>query len=200
MKRYLESSDVIDWKTDCVWEKAIELSEGQKKKSEIAKICFEWVRGKIRHSMDYNQGPVTVTASDVLENGTGFCYAKSHLLAAILRANDIPAGLCYQRLRIDGQNQRYCLHGLNAVYLDEFGWYRIDPRVNKGHVNGLFTPPVERLAYNIGPGNVLDIPVIYSYPIIDVIKVLKNHSSIEDMAVNLPDTEAFNLLFHDIVY
>jgi len=36
--------------------------------------------------------PVTCKASDVLIYGTGYCYAKSHLLAALLRANAIPAG------------------------------------------------------------------------------------------------------------
>ena len=29
---------------------------------------------------------------------------------------------------------------LNAVYLDEFGWYRCDPRGNKEGVNAQFTP------------------------------------------------------------
>jgi len=39
---------------------------------------------------------VTCSASEVLREGTGICFAKSHLLAALLRAVGIPAGLCYQ--------------------------------------------------------------------------------------------------------
>jgi transglutaminase-like putative cysteine protease len=35
----------------------------------------------------------------------------------------------------------FCLHGLNAVYLEDFGWYRIDARGNKTGVAAQFTPP-----------------------------------------------------------
>lgn len=67
----------------------------------------------------------------MLRHRTGFCYAKSHLLAALLRANGIAAGLCYQRLSVNGGGTPYCLHGLNAVFLKDFGWYRVDARGNK---------------------------------------------------------------------
>jgi len=67
----------------------------------------------------------------VLKYKTGYCYAKSHLLAALLRANNIPAGLCYQRLTIENDMLPYCLPALNAVYLPKYGWYRIDARGNK---------------------------------------------------------------------
>jgi transglutaminase-like putative cysteine protease len=71
---------------------------------------------------------VTCSASQVLLHGTGFCYAKGHLLAALLRANAIPVGSCYQRLRIDGTGPPFCLHGFNSVHLPAIGWYRIDAR------------------------------------------------------------------------
>jgi transglutaminase-like putative cysteine protease len=63
---------------------------------------------------------VTCSASEALAAGTGYCFAKSHLLAAVLRANGIPAALCYQRLALDESaeesQRRFSLHGLNAVY------------------------------------------------------------------------------------
>ena len=90
--------------------------------------CFVYVRDEIKHSSDFKMNPVTCRASDVLKYQTGYCYAKSHLLCALLRANKIPAGLCYQRLSVDGIGPPFCLHGLNAVYLPKHGWYRIDPR------------------------------------------------------------------------
>ena len=71
---------------------------------------------------------MTCSASQVLLHGTGFCYAKGHLLAALLRANAIPVGSCYQRLRIDGTGPPFCLHGFNSVHLPAIGWYRIDAR------------------------------------------------------------------------
>ena len=52
-----------------------------------ARACFEFVRDQIKHSRDYEMDPTTWKASDVLLHGTGYCYAKSHLLAAMLRAN-----------------------------------------------------------------------------------------------------------------
>src|SRR5437867_9797512 len=86
-------------------------------------------------------------ASEVLRARTGFCYAKSHLLVALLRANGVPAGLCYQRLALDETGSAFCLHGLAAVWLPAVGWYRIDPRGNKPGVDAQLAPPVERLAF-----------------------------------------------------
>jgi transglutaminase-like putative cysteine protease len=82
----------------------------------IARRCFEWVRDEIQHSGDFELNPVTCTASDVLEQRSGFCYAKSHPLAALLRANGIPAGFCYQRLRAEEHGLDFCLHGPSDVY------------------------------------------------------------------------------------
>lgn len=47
---------------------------------------------------------VTWRASDVLRRGTGLCFAKAHLLAALLRAVGVPCGLCYQVLRCDASS------------------------------------------------------------------------------------------------
>jgi len=118
MEHYLDSSEYIDWKHTLVVVKAAELAEGCDSEEAVAKRCFEFVRDAIKHSWDYRMNPVTCKASDVLIHGTGYCYAKSHLLAALLRANAIPAGLCYQRLTIENNGPPYYLHGLNAVYLE----------------------------------------------------------------------------------
>ena len=39
--------------------------------------------------------------------------------------------------------------GLNAVYLPDHGWYRVDPRGNKDGVDAQFDPPQEKLAWAI---------------------------------------------------
>ena len=147
MNAFLESSEYIDWRHPLVYERAQELAFGTDDDLEVSKNCFEFVRDEIKHSHDYGLNPVTLKASEVLTHGTGYCYAKSHLLAALLRANGIPAALCYQRLTVDGVGEPFCLHGLNAVWLKEFGWYRIDPRGNKEGVNAQFNPPSETLAF-----------------------------------------------------
>ena len=126
---YLRATDIIDWHDPAIEQLAARLAA--ETPLETAKRCFEWVRDNVHHSYDYHQNPVTWRASDVLREGTGYCYAKSHLLAALLRANGIPAGFCYQRLTAYSDDQ-YSLHGLNMVYLPEFGWYSVDARQQTG--------------------------------------------------------------------
>jgi len=101
MNEYLKSTKYINHDNSKIIALAKSLSGGLSTQEEIAKACFEWVRDKIKHSVDYKLNPVTCKASDVLKHETGYCYAKSHLLAALLRANKIPAGLSYQRLSIN---------------------------------------------------------------------------------------------------
>ena len=98
------------------------LSAGQPTEVDVARVCFEWVRDNVLHTADHGLPEVTCAASEVLSAGTGFCYAKSHLLAALLRANGIPAGFAYQRLSLDAEGSAFCLHGLNAVWLTGYGW------------------------------------------------------------------------------
>lgn len=187
MERFLASTEIIDWESALVTAKASQLAEGCISDIQIAKRCYEFVRDQVRHSWDYKLNPVTCKASDVLMHMTGYCYAKSHLLAALLRANKIPAGLCYQRLIIEGDGQPYCLHGLNAVYLKKYGWYRVDARGNKPGVRAEFTPPVEQLAFTIIDPGEADLPEIVSEPLLVVIKTLQEHKTIEEVYRNLPD-------------
>jgi transglutaminase-like putative cysteine protease len=185
----LESSDWIDWRHQEVLAKARELAAGTDDPLETARRCFEFVRDRIRHSWDYRQNPVTCRASEVLAFGTGYCYAKSHLLAALLRANSIPAGLCYQRLSVGNSGPPYCLHGLNAVWLPVHGWYRIDARGNKPGVAAQFCPPVERLAFPIRDGNEAELPGIHAEPLPEVVRVLTTYATVEEVYENLPDVE-----------
>ncbi len=187
MEMYLEATEYIDWQQPDVLKKAQNLAYGLLTDEEVAKACFEFVRDEIKHSWDYQMNPVTCKASDVLFHGTGYCYAKSHLLAALLRANKIPAGLCYQRLTISNDEPPFCLHGLNAVYLKQHGWYRIDARGNKEGVDAQFIPPLEQLAFPILSEGEADFPEIWSEPLTVVVGVLKRYSDFLEVANNLPD-------------
>ncbi len=191
MKQYLEATEYIDWHHPAILEKARTLSAGETNKTVIAKRCFEFVRDKIKHSWDYKLGPVTCRASEVLEHGTGYCYAKSHLLAALLRANQIPAGLCYQRLSLHDGGPPYCLHGLNAIWLPDHGWYRVDPRGNKTGIEARFSPPDEQLAFPINERLEADLPEIWPEPLPVVVRVLTTHETIAQVYQNLPDIELF---------
>lgn len=189
MKEYLKSTDIINWKHPDIVSKAQELANGKASPSEIAKSCFEWVRDHIQHIDDYNISTVSVTAWQVMTSNSGICYAKSHLLAALLRANSIPAGFCYQRLSRDDNGAPYCLHGLNAVYLSEFGWFRIDARGNKDGVNAQFTPPEEHLAFSVKLEGEIDFPEIFTDPLPIIIESLKKYKAKDELWDNLPDVQ-----------
>lgn len=187
MDKYLEASKYINYDNHAIAKRAKELACADV--NSTINACFEFVRDEIKHSNDYKLNPITVKASDVLEHKTGFCYSKSHLLAALLRANNIPTGLCYQRLTVsdDGTGERFSLHGLNAVYTKEFGWYRIDARGNKENVQSSFCPPKENLAYPIRFKGEKDLPEIWHEPLQVVIDVLESSKDYLEVAENLPD-------------
>lgn len=193
MQPYLESSTYIDWQHPAVLAKAKDLADLSCSDVQVAQRCYEFVRDGIRHSWDYRANPVTCKASEVLLHNTGYCFAKSHLLAALLRANSIPAGLCYQRLSLGNGGRPYCLHGLNAVFLRDFGWYRIDARGNKEGVTAHFNPPVERLAFAITEPLERDLPEIWPMPLPQVIQVLTTMATIEEVYRHLPDIELIAL-------
>ena len=188
MREYLQSTEYIDWESPSVVAQANALAKGLLEPKAIAQQCFEFVRDEIKHSWDYQLNPVTCKASDVLKYGTGYCYAKSHLLAALLRANTIPAGLCYQRLTITDVPP-FCLHGLNAVYLEDIGWYRVDARGNKKEVMAEFCPPTEKLAFPIVSKGEADLPEIWAEPLPVVTQRLEQSKTFEDVAAHLPDIE-----------
>ncbi|MDE3020869.1 MAG: transglutaminase family protein [Pseudomonadota bacterium] len=188
-EQYLASTPIIDWKHSLILGLSRKLFNQADSPLGLARLSFEWVRDNIRHSSDYRLNPVTCTASDVLSARTGFCFAKSHLLAAVLRANGIPAGICYQRLRYDDEGFRYTLHGLNAVYLPETGWYRIDPRGDGQGISTCFNPPMEFLAFPADKQGEAMLPEIWPEPLPVVVEVLRASDTYEQVLENLPDLE-----------
>jgi transglutaminase-like putative cysteine protease len=189
MQEFLQSSQYIDFDHVLVAAKAAELAADAQTEHDIAERCFTFVRDEIQHSWDFKRNPVTIKASDVLRHGTGYCYAKSHLLAALLRSNGIPAGLCYQRLSVGDSGAPYCLHGLNAVHLKQHGWYRIDPRGNKRGASAMFCPPREALAFSIRGPQERDLPEIWSEPLAVVVRAMETYPDFALLAQNLPDIE-----------
>ncbi len=187
MEQYLVATDIINFTYPSVVAKARELAAWCDNDTEIARRCFEFVRDEIHHTGDAREGITTLKASEVLEYGTGWCYAKSHLLAALLRANGIPTALCYQRLSCSEYvDDIYCLHGFNAVYLKDYGWYRIDARGNKAGVDAQFTPPYEKLAFEPGE-NEYDLPDLYAEPLDVVVEALKTRKNYAEMIGHFPD-------------
>jgi len=187
MQEFLQESELVDFSTPNVQTMAENLAYGLSSDLEIARECFLYVRDEIRHSGDFQDDITTLKASEVLKHKTGWCYAKSILLAALLRANSIPTGFCYQRLSCgEYKDDVYCLHGLNAIYLKEYGWYRVDARGNKEGVDAQFNPPHEKLAFELQEHEV-DLKDIYEKPLAVVVEALLTNDTYAKMINNFPD-------------
>ncbi|HSM81536.1 MAG TPA: transglutaminase family protein [Nodosilinea sp.] len=197
---YLAPSAVIDWPHPTIPPLAKSLTQGMSSVPEQVRVVYEWVRDRISHTCDIGDPHVTCTASAVLRQGHGFCFAKAHLLAALLRSCGIPTGFCYQRLVFDdAQPGRFTLHGLNAVYLPELHrWVRLDARGNKPGVQAEFCrvgspgagfAPREQLAFPIRPHRgEIDYPTLYPQPHPKVITALQTHSTSSALIAHLPAT------------
>lgn len=208
LSEYLKSTEVIDHRDPRIRFVAMYLMDRTMRSLEespddvlpdpemqLARMTYEYVRDHISHSADIGSGAVTWKASDVLDKKHGLCYAKSHLLAALLRANGIPAGLCYQYLRLDGTEQsELVLHGLNAVYFESVGhWVRLDARGNKPAEDGQpavaaeFSVDEERVAFPVRPGlGETDIPVIFDDTDRAVLRTLQRYDSLPELMRHLP--------------
>ena len=164
----LGKSDIIDFHCPAVRHKAASLAAKCASEQEVIEKTYVFVRDGIAHSIDCGGTAVTCRASDVLRVGEGLCYAKAHLLAALLRANGIATGFCYQLLGLADKNDpQRALHGFNAVWLtDRLQWRRVDARGNKPGVDAQFLPHgPEQLAFTVHPqyGEV-DYPQIFADP------------------------------------
>jgi transglutaminase-like putative cysteine protease len=188
LNEYLKPTEIIDFGTQEIIDCTNSLAQGLNGEILIAKRVYEFVRDEIHHSFDIKGKVVTCKASDVLREGEGICYAKSHLLAALLRSLGIPAGFCYQKLVFSDENPRLVLHGLNAIYLREIDrWIRVDARGNKEGVNAQFSLEREMLAFPVRSElGEADIRMVYAEPNANVVSALERSKTLEELEKNLP--------------
>lgn len=167
---YLGEDEFIQCSESSVRSLARQLRRSAADDVSFAKGAFEWVRDQVGHSWDVADPRATLTATEVLEQRVGLCYAKSHLLAALLRAEGIPTGLCYQRL-VDGEG--FVLHGLVAVHLHG-AWHRQDARGNKEGVDAQFSVGAEKLAWPVDESvGEIDYPQLFASPVRTVVDVMR---------------------------
>ncbi|MFI6287780.1 transglutaminase family protein [Streptomyces sp. NPDC051018] len=180
LSAYLAADEVIDHEHPLVRETAAGLPGRGENAYVYAEAAFLFVRDSIAHSQDAGDPRVTWRASDVLRLRTGICYAKSHALAALLRAEGIPAALCYQNLGV--------VHGLIALKLPgRSAWARQDPRGNRPGVDARFSLDEERLAFTVRPEcNEVDYPVLYAAPHPLVLGALRGVADRETLWTQLP--------------
>ncbi|MET8430801.1 transglutaminase family protein [Nocardia sp. NPDC004860] len=172
---YLSGDPIVEVDHPAVRALAREIRSQSDNDIDCARRAFEWVRDEVAHSYDAQDSRVTLRASDVLEQRVGLCYAKSHLLAAILRGQGIPTALCYQRLT---HGDGHVLHGLVAVHLDG-AWHRQDPRGNRADIAAEFSLGTERLAFPVDPQlGEIDYPHLHRTPADVVVDALRQATDI----------------------
>ena len=193
LEDYLKCDDIIDYNDDAVRKVADtlfnEAGATPENTTPFIKSAYEFVRDNISHSADINADAVTVSASEVLKARHGICFAKSHLLAAILRSKSVPAGFCYQKIVMDDDTAPVLIyHGLNAVYLRDYDmWVRLDARGNKPGVNAEFSIDSEQLAYpiRIDKGEEDGI-IVYPNPDTFVVNTMRQYRSRAELWKHLP--------------
>jgi transglutaminase-like putative cysteine protease len=186
---YLVSDPVVDWKTPEVRQTALDLTQSIPDEVDKARCLYEWVRDTVPHTNDAGLEIVTCTASEVLLHGTGVCFSKSHLLAAFLRAVNIPAGFCYQVLRLNPPiDNELVLHGFNGIYLAGLGkWIRVDARGNTREVNAQFSIDKEQLAFPMeAEAGEFIYDTIFAAPVSNVVNRLKKYKSRRALWLDLP--------------
>jgi len=191
---YLASTAVLDYSGTVVGKKASALCAELRSELPIIEKLYQWVRDEISHCNDINSDIVSCSASQVLAANTGICHAKSHLLAAMLRSQNIACGFCYQTLSGDEPGAPMVLHGLNAVYVSSLSrWLRVDARGNHGAINAQFNTDREQLAYAIDPAlGEKNYSCIFSNPDPVVVELLSRHSSRAQLCADLPASPSYN--------
>jgi transglutaminase-like putative cysteine protease len=187
LQDYLNESSDIDYSHLLIREKVLERFQESNSQIEKIKKAYEFVRDEISHSWDIKSKRITRRASEVLAFKEGICYAKSNLLAALLRTVNIPTGFCYQRVTIgDTPESGYCIHALNAVYIFEYNkWVRLDARGNNENVNAQFSLEEEQLAFPIRTYyDEIDYPTIYKEPLKITMDTLSNNTNCLEMYIH----------------
>jgi len=108
---YTQELPEVNFTHPLIQQKVRELKSGLPHSSlEYIKKAYEFVRDEVSHSWDIQSRIITKTASEALKEKEGICYSKCNLLAALLRAEGIPTGFCYQKTDIWRYNRHRLLN------------------------------------------------------------------------------------------
>ena len=135
---YLKSTYYIDYDTPSVSKLSKEIIASHP--NEKAKAIFLFVRDKIPYT-PYSTFflPEHYPASRTLKKGEGFCVQKAVLMAALARANGIPARLVFADIKNYAIPQKlwemmktnvFAFHGYNELYIDG-RWIKVTPTFDK---------------------------------------------------------------------
>jgi transglutaminase-like putative cysteine protease len=152
---YLKATYYLDYDTPSVSKVSKEIVASHP--HEKAKALFDFVRDRIPYT-PYAPfySPEHYPASRTLEKGEGFCVQKAVLLAALARANGIPARLIFADIKNYAvppklwnmmQTNIFAFHGYNELYIDG-RWIKVTPTFDRGMCQRLNLKLVEFDGHN----------------------------------------------------
>ncbi|MFQ6125595.1 MAG: transglutaminase domain-containing protein [Candidatus Heimdallarchaeota archaeon] len=135
--KYLEPTFFIDSKSEVITKLVEKISESSNQDVDFTKLSFNYVRDKIKYTVERVQhdSPADMKASTTILREKGFCIQKAVALAALLRANNIPARLHFADIinhRSSPHLQEFMgtkvfvFHGYTEVYLVN-RWIKLTP-------------------------------------------------------------------------
>jgi transglutaminase-like putative cysteine protease len=152
---YLTPTFYIDYDSPSVSRIAGQLARAHL--HDTARTVFNFVRDEIPYnpySPFYRSEHYR--ASETLERGDGFCVQKAVLLAALARANDIPARLVFADIRNHLMPPKlwnimktnfFAFHGYNELHIDG-RWVKVTPTFDVAMCKRLSLKVVEFDGYN----------------------------------------------------
>lgn len=135
--KFLEPTFFIDSKSEVITKLVEKIGESANQAVDFIKSSFNYVRDKIKYTVETVQhdSPADMKASTTVLREKGFCIQKAVALAALLRANNIPARLHFADI-INHRSPPYLqelmgtkvfvFHGYTDVYLEN-RWIKLTP-------------------------------------------------------------------------
>jgi hypothetical protein len=82
---------------------------------------------------------------------------------------------------------------MNAVFLPDIGWYRLDARGNRHGLTTEFTPPTEVFAFRPNLPGEATFKTVWPEPLPVVVTALQAANSLAELLSKLPDWDARDL-------
>ena len=153
-EQYLIPSELYDFDSESVKEKALEITKDLKTDEEKAIALFYYVRDSIKYTMGLYRPKIkdNFKASVTMRRKIGFCVSKSILLSTLARAVGIPARIhlvdlinhkISQKVIDRMQTNIMHFHGFSELFLDG-RWVKLTPSFDKETaIKGGFLPMCE---------------------------------------------------------
>lgn len=127
-RRCLQPSRLVDSQAPLVQATAQGVARGATNPFDLARRINRFMAAEFTYEMDSDQ----TDATTVLTLRRGSCSELARMYVALARAAGLPARLARgSRLRADLNGYADCVHHCWVeVYLDNYGWFPVDPRIN----------------------------------------------------------------------